>query len=133
MQMPQAAVTAPQQPAWRVLSAPRAPKRQVPRSWAIGLGALLVATLALYVHTVAQEAHLDRLQTELRHLHDENVAKRSELASIQNPARIAQQATTALGMQEPKQVVFLNKPVDQLQAAPNNVIPPPPAVVHEGF
>ncbi|HEY9723191.1 MAG TPA: hypothetical protein V6D47_14370, partial [Oscillatoriaceae cyanobacterium] len=124
---------APSQPAWRVLTAPRAPKRRVPRSWAIALGALLLSTLALYVHTVAQEAHLERLQVDLRRLHDENIARRSELASIQNPARIAQQATTALGMQEPKEVVFLNKPVSELKAAPDNVIPPPPAVVHEGF
>jgi cell division protein FtsB len=123
-----------QKQAWQVISGRRLmPKRAVPKSWMLGVGFLVLAVLALYVHTVAQEAGLNKLQREIHKLREENVAKRSQLASIQNPRKIDDLARNDLGMQEPKEVVFLNQPVSSMQAPKANLIPPPPAVIHEGF
>lgn len=128
-------VEAPEpQPTWQVLpGVRRVVRRQVPKSWMFGIGALTLAVGVLYVHTVAQEAHVQAQQREIRELKEANTAKRSMLAAMQSPQRIENVATRQLAMQEPKEVVFLNKPVESIKATPVNRIPPPPAVIHEGF
>lgn len=126
-------IAAEQKQAWQVISGlRRAPKRAVPKSWWLGIGALTLATLVLYVHTVGAEAALVSKQKDIQQLKKANTAQRTYLASLQNPQNIENKATQQLGMQEPKEVVFLPKPVLQAKPAVNQ-IPPPPAVVHEGF
>lgn len=133
MYAPHAAVEAEPKPHWQVISGlRRAPRRAVPRAWYIVLAALVLANLVLYVHTVTTEVQLNRTQAELRQLKERNTAMRAYQAQIQNPRRIEQVATRKLAMQEPKEVVYLTQPV-KVGAPKVNVIPAPPAVVHEGF
>lgn len=133
MYAPNAAVEAEHKPSWQVISGlRRAPRRAVPRSWYLGLAALVLANLVLYVHTVTTEVQLNREQAELRQLKEQNTARRAYVAQIQNPRRIESVATRQLAMQEPKEVVYLTQPV-KVSAPKVNVIPAPPAVVHEGF
>lgn len=120
-------------PSWQVIPGlRRAPRRAVPRAWYMGLAALVLANLVLYVHTVTTEVNLNLAQTELRKLKERNTAMRAQQASMQNPSRIEKVAIGTLAMQEPKEVVYLTQPV-KVSAPRVNVIPAPPAIIHEGF
>ena len=133
MHLPNASVAVEQKHAWQVLSGiRRAPRRAVPKSWWVGLTALLVSVLALYVHTVGEEAKLNHTQRELQLLKQETVLLRSQLASLQNPSNVEKKATQALNMEAPREVVYMQEPA-QVAAPQVNRIPPPPAVIHEGF
>lgn len=133
MYLPEAPAVAAEQRAWQVLHGPRrAPRRAVPRSWWVGLAALVLSVLVLYVHTVSQEAHLQSEKRAIAELKEANLDKRTQLAGLQNPRRIETVATRHLAMKEPKEVVFL--PQTSSAKAPRiNQIPPPPVIVHEGF
>ena len=133
MHLPHAAVAYEQKQTWQVLSGiRRAPRRAVPKSWLVGLGALFVSVVVLYVHTVGQEAALNRTQQEIKQLKAQSTEMRRELASLQNPSRVESVATRSLAMEAPAEVVYM-KPPTQVAAPAVNRIPPPPAVIHEGF
>jgi hypothetical protein len=133
MHLPNAAVAVEQKQTWQVLSGiRRAPRRAVPRAWTFGLAALLLGTLALYVHTVGQEAALNREQQLIRQMKEDNTHLRATLSGLESPLRIGNMATRNLAMEEPREVVYM--PAAGKVAAPQvNRIPPPPAVIHEGF
>lgn len=135
MHLPNAAVAVePQpQPSWRVIAGTRSvPRQGVPRAWVIASFALFAAVMVLYVHSVQFEVSLSETQREIQALKDKNTSLRAQLASVENPSAIESLATQRLRMKTPDEVVYMKKP-----AAPKSAgfdrIPPPPAVVHEGF
>lgn len=133
MYVPNTAVAVEQKQTWQVLSGiRRAPRRAVPRAWTLGLAALILGNLVLYVHTVGQEAALNRDQQMLKQMMEENTEARAHLANLENPNRVETEATNKMGMEAPREVVYM--PAASTVAAPQvNRIPPPPAVIHEGF
>jgi hypothetical protein len=133
MYAPNTAVAAEQKQTWQVLSGiRRAPRRAVPRAWTIGLAALILGNLVLYVHTVGQEAALNRDQQMLKQMMEENTEARSHLASLESPTRVENEAVQKLAMEAPREVVYM-PPANKVAAPQVNRIPPPPAVIHEGF
>jgi cell division protein FtsB len=133
MHLPNAAVAVEQKQTWQVLSGVRrAPRRAAPRAWTMGLAALILGVLVLYVHTVGQEATLNHTQKEIKQLKETNTQLRSQLAGLENPGRVENVAVQKLAMEAPREVVYM--PAANKVAAPRvNRIPPPPAVIHEGF
>ena len=133
MHLPNASVAYEQKQTWQVLSGlRRAPRRAVPKSWLVGLVALFLSVVVLYVHTVGQEAALNRTQQEIKQLKAQSTEMRRELASLQNPSRVENVATRSLAMEAPQEVVYM-KPPTLVAAHAVHRIPPPPALVHEGF
>lgn len=133
MHLPNAAVAIEQKQTWQVLSGVRrAPRRAVPRAWLVGLAALFLGVVVLYVHTVGQEAALNATQKEIRMLKAQSTEMRREVAHLQNPQRVETEATRKLAMEAPAEVVYMKEPA-KLSAPAVNQIPPPPAVIHEGF
>ena len=126
-----APAASPARPDLRVVAARRTPRRAIPRSWVATVVGLLVAVLCTYVHTVMQEADLNRKKTEIDALRDLTIKPRMQLEQARHPALIDRKAQ-GLGMQPPGVVVFLNKPL-QVKPTPKNRIPLPLAVTHEGF
>ena len=97
MHLPNAAVAVEQKQTWQVLSGMRrAPRRAVPRSWSMGLAALVLGVLGLYVHTVGQEAALNHTQQEIKQLKETNTQLRSQLAGLENPGRVENEAVQKL-------------------------------------
>ena len=137
MPAPVTAATSPSvarpNPQWRIIQgARRVPRRVIPTAWWVGVLALLLAVLVLYVHTVNQEFRLTRMKDDLRQMNQDITQLRWEKARIENPRNIDDLARKDLAMQAPKDVVFMTPP-KVAQATKVNRIPLPPAVVHEGF
>jgi len=118
-------------PDLRVVAARRTPRRAIPRSWLATVGLLGVAVLVMYVHTVVQEANLNRMKKEIDELRELTVHDRMVLERSRNPQVIDRKAQ-GLGMKMPQEVVYLNKPLNVKPSAPN-AIPLPQTVTHEGF
>lgn len=136
MYMPESEADPQPQPAavrpdLRVVSGRRMPRRAIPRSWMAAIGALGLAVLVMYVHTVVQEANLRRLKKEIDVLRDATVHDRMVLEQSRNPQVIDRKAQ-GLGMKMPQEVVYLNKPLN-VKPSTANAIPLPQTVTHEGF
>jgi cell division protein FtsB len=133
MHLPNAAVAVEQKQTWQVLSGiRRAPRRAVPKAWWVGLAALVLGVLGLYVHTVQTEAALNKTQQDIRAMKQEATAMRAQLANLQNPRQVEAKATQALQMEAPREVVYMKTPT-KVEAPAVNRIPPAPAMPHEGF
>lgn len=124
--------TASVRPDLRVVAARRTARRKFPRAWIATICCLTVAVLVMYVHTVVQEARLNRLKIEIDVMREATVRDRMQFEMVRNPKVIDDKARAALNMAPPKEVVFLAKPFDVKPAATTN-IPLPQAVTHEGF
>jgi cell division protein FtsB len=111
MHLPNAAVAVEQKQTWQVLSGiRRAPRRAVPKAWWMGLAALVLGVLGLYVHTVQTEAALNKTQQDIRAMKQEATAMRAQLANLQNPRQVEAKATQALQMEAPREVVYMKTP-----------------------
>ena len=95
------------------------------------IGLLGLAVLVMYVHTVVQEARLNREKKEIDALREATVQARMMLEKARNPQVIDRKAQ-GLGMKMPQEVVYLNKPLNVKPSA-TNAIPLPQTVTHEGF
>lgn len=135
MYMPDA--EAPDQPAsavrpdLRVVAQRRTPRRAMPKGWIATIATLVVAVLVMYVHTVVEEARLNRVKRDIDLLREEVVRDRMVYENLRNPAHIDRKAM-GLGMKQPNDVVYITKPV-QVKPSAGNRIPLPQAVTHEGF
>ena len=135
MYMPETEAPAPPttavRPDLRVVSQRRMPRRAMPKAWMATIATLVVAVLVLYVHTVIQEAHLNRVKRDIDTLRESVVKDRMVFESVRNPALIDRKAV-GIGMKQPNEVVYLLKPV-KVKPSAGNRIPLPQAVTHEGF
>lgn len=128
---------APAQPAsavrpdLRVVAQRRTARRAMPKTWIATIATLVVAVLVMYVHTVVQEARLNRMKQDIDLLREKVVKARMHYEAVRNPALIDRKAI-GLGMKQPNEVVYLMKPVTVKPSAGNR-IPLPQAVTHEGF
>jgi|GEM_PF-3187625 hypothetical protein len=85
------------------------PKRRRP-IWPAVLGALVAGNLALYVVTVVQEAGLNRQQADIYTMRQHNLRLRAELARVESPDRVEDQAVQRLNMARPSSALFLPAP-----------------------
>jgi hypothetical protein len=134
MYLPHAAVAQEQKRTWQVLTGKRLkPKPAIPRAWWATIGLLLFAVLLLYVHTVVVEANLDRQERSVKHMQDQLAILRAQRAAAQSPAGVEDKALNQLAMQEPKEVLYMVQSTQMPQAIALNILPPPQAVIHQGF
>ena len=104
MYMPETEAPAPPttavRPDLRVVSQRRMPRRAMPKAWMATIATLVVAVLVLYVHTVIQEAHLNRVKRDIDMLRESVVKDRMVFESVRNPALIDRKAV-GIGMKQP--------------------------------
>lgn len=92
---------------------------------------MLIAVLAMYVHTVVQEAHLNRMKTDIDSLREMTLKDRMQLEMVRNPQVIDRKAIL-IGMKQPQEVVYVKKPLT-LRAPGSDVLPPRRPIVQEGY
>ncbi|MEB3222087.1 MAG: hypothetical protein VKS61_08435 [Candidatus Sericytochromatia bacterium] len=109
----------------------RVGRRVFPRAWTLTLSALGILLLTLYIHTVLQEHHLNALKKEIDNLREQTVRDRMQLEAVRNPQVIDRKAVS-LGMKQPAEVVYVNKPLTGARRVVNT-IPLRQTATHEGF
>ncbi|MEB3198738.1 MAG: hypothetical protein VKP62_16190 [Candidatus Sericytochromatia bacterium] len=109
----------------------RARRQGFPRVWMMAISGLLLAILVMYVHTVIQEARLNRVKQEIDHLREMTIKDRMQLEMVRNPQVIDRKAGW-LGMRQPEEVVYIKRPL-LVQRHPARDLPPRRPLIREGF
>lgn len=92
---------------------------------------MLAAVLVMYVHTVIQEAQLNRMKKEIDSLREMTLKDRMQLEMVRNPQVIDQKAIL-IGMKQPQEVVYVKKPLTA-RTPVSNALPPRRPVIQEGY
>lgn len=92
---------------------------------------MLFSVLVMYVHTVIQEANLNRMKKDIDALREVTLKDRMRLEMARNPQVIDKKAIL-IGMKQPQEVVYFKKPLNLLSSRAG-AIPPRRPVVQEGY
>lgn len=118
------------------LTAPHASRRRIdrsrfPRSWWMVMGGMVAAVLVMYVHTVIQEAHLNRMKKDIDALREMSIKDRMHLEMVRNPQVIDKKAVL-IGMRQPQEVVYVKKPL-VVKPPVTGLLPPRRPLIQEGY
>jgi hypothetical protein len=109
----------------------RSGKSRFPRSWWMVMTGMFAAVLVMYVHTVMQEANLNRMKKDIDALREMTIKDRMHLEMVRNPQVIDQKAVL-IGMKQPQEVVYVKKPL-VIKPPATNPLPPRRPVIQEGY
>ncbi|MEB3284181.1 MAG: hypothetical protein VKN33_02720 [Candidatus Sericytochromatia bacterium] len=109
----------------------RSSRTRFPRSWWMLMAFMLFSVLVMYVHTVIQEANLNRMKKDIDALREVTLKDRMRLEMARNPQVIDKKAIL-IGMKQPQEVVYFKKPLNLLSSRAG-AIPPRRPVVQEGY
>lgn len=98
---------APAQPDLRVVDAPGRRLGAIGVAGVVLLFGLLFGLVVAHTVLVQNQQHLDRVQQEIRDAQARYQAQRLQVAQLESPARVVEEATTRLGMVTPPGTTYL--------------------------